>query len=1365
MAGEQTSLGKLVVDLLLKDDQFQSAMANAQTSMQSGGANLQQTANRAGQAITSAFKAAAAAVTAFGAASTVVGANFEQQMAMVGALQGLQQTDQAFQDLQGQARLLGSTTEFTATQAAGALEELARAGATVEESIQSSNSALVLAGTSASSLADSTQLLVATQRQFGLEAAESERITNVFSQAMRNSLLDFASIREAMKFAGTAGASFGMTLEETTAAVAAFRDLGLEGSLAGTNFRMAMIAASKGTQQQAAALQKYGLTLADINPETNKFADIVETIGEVGITASDAVAIFGSRAGANIAQLAAQTAKGEVNMRAFTSTLMDASKEGNTAADMYKTIGQTVAFQSKIVISAMQDLMIEVFDTFAGPLQDLISTIPEVLNAVTAAVKTQSAGLRDTFSDTLGAIGAFMRDNAKGLADAFVNTMKTIASLGPVLVHIADLLIMVAKNADIVMGALAFGAAAFTAFKLVSAVNGLAIAFGAASAATTAFGVTLTVTTGGLFAAVAAAGALVAGLGVLISNIASARSETEALGEAQEKLAGEQEALAATLEGELTPVLERQQRLANERLRTENDLSDAEVERLERIKNLTVAEAARLELEGKLIRTGGELREVGELVNKMGDDAIGFIDGQASALDAEVEAIDTKVAALERLAASASASNSESFRSAELAKAAVLLGVDEIATAQELTERIRAEGQQRETSAARATALRNQVASAAQGASKQEVAAAFDAQREINAAKSMGATEEVATSKAKTDKLLALEQRLVQDLLRIQGDEEALRRAALRRREDEIVAAAKEQVKDAEGDAKAIEQIKTRRDRAIDAANDLFNMQQKQAAKDLADREIAEAQRASDEIAQQKQAANDLLLNLGVRHVGRWERLATDQQHVLATLQHESVDVQVAALEALNKAYKRDTVRAIGQAAKATVDFGKKAAASATAALDAVGGMVEEFSGFNFDLREGVQAVIDLQDEALDAQVSAQEAVADAQERMAEAQASGDRAAMEQAADDLAAARAALADADSAIAGGGAGFAAEFVQGLIAESVRFAEMFAESAGPLLEQLAAGIPDVMAAVAAAIPAVFNALAEQLPVILQSIVDALPTIVPALVAGITQVVVAVFEALPGLIAVLLGEVLPALIVQLTSSIPQIITAAVEAIPQIILAVVEALPAILFALIDMIPMLIEGIITALPTLIAGIIAVLPQLIVAIIDGLLKEFVLALPRIVGQLWAAVVNSAKDAVMSIAEAIWDALTGFINIFKKKNKGDKKGGKSAFSGISYVPATMRMTVHKGEAVIDAARNAQVSDATAPAPAGAAQNGMGGGGSEQPIDIAVMAEGRLLDAVMVQATRRGGAVGIQREIRRASGVRVGLDRGRFNPWSK
>jgi hypothetical protein len=150
-----------------------------------------------------------------------------------------------------------------------------------------------------------------------------------------------------------------------------------------------------------------------------------------------------------------------------------------------------------------------------------------------------------------------------------------------------------------------------------------------------------------------------------------------------------------------------------------------------------------------------------------------------------------------------------------------------------------------------------------------------------------------------------------------------------------------------------------------------------------------------------------------------------------------------------------------------------------------------------------------------------------------------------------------------------------------------------------------------------------------------------------------------------------------------------------------------------------------------------------------------------VWELFKAIIAGMADALRQIAEGIWEAIKGFFNIFKKK---DKKG---SFSGMEYVPATMRMTVHKGEAIVPADRNAErlQGESLGPAPAGAAQNfGPQGMGGSAPIEIAVVAEGRLLDAVQIKAARRGHATGMTKAIRRAAGVKVGFTRGRFSAWT-
>jgi hypothetical protein len=329
----------------------------------------------------------------------------------------------------------------------------------------------------------------------------------------------------------------------------------------------------------------------------------------------------------------------------------------------------------------------------------------------------------------------------------------------------------------------------------------------------------------------------------------------------------------------------------------------------------------------------------------------------------------------------------------------------------------------------------------------------------------------------------------------------------------------------------------------------------------------------------------------------------------------------------------------------------------------------------------------------------------------------------------------ALKEAETSLEAGMPGFASDFVQTLVDDAAQFAIALAEGAGPALTTLADQIPVLMDAVIAAIPDVVQAIVDSVPRIIMGIVNALPELITELVQGLTTVLLMLFEQLPALITVLLTEVLPTLITE----------------------VAAALPVILQGLIDALPLIIEAV-----ELVAVIIMAIPQIAVALVTGIITELIPAIPGIIAKLFTELIRGMGAALKAVAKGIWDAIKGFFNIFKKKDKKDRGG---AFSGISYVPATMRMTLHRGEAVVPADRNAEMSGAVAPAPAGAAQNGIGGmGGGGQPIDIAVMAEGRLLDAVQVVAAKRGHATGVVKEIRRAGGVRVGLSRGKFSAFS-
>jgi hypothetical protein len=243
-------------------------------------------------------------------------------------------------------------------------------------------------------------------------------------------------------------------------------------------------------------------------------------------------------------------------------------------------------------------------------------------------------------------------------------------------------------------------------------------------------------------------------------------------------------------------------------------------------------------------------------------------------------------------------------------------------------------------------------------------------------------------------------------------------------------------------------------------------------------------------------------------------------------------------------------------------------------------------------------------------------------------------------------------------------------------------------------------------------------------------------------------------------------------LVEALPYFLDALINNLPRLFESIVAAIPKIIMALIDAIPKIVTLLIEHLPdialALIRGIIKLLPVLIVQTIKLFFVLFFIEMPKLIYEL-------LKGLLEGLVEF-------FKNLFKKDpdkkaarqekrsdNKADRKSDKAAkqaaFSGMNYVPATMRMTVHKGEAIVPADRNAKTQKGSGPTTAGYGQAfGSQGSSGGPPIEISVIAEGRLLEAVQIKAEERGHATGMKKAIKRASGTRVGFQRGKYNAWS-
>ena len=268
---------------------FQRGMTRAQRSLR----NFEKSTRRARGMVVGATGAMARGFAALGAAATIaiadsirVFADFETSMLRVKAISGA--TGEEFKSLSDLAKELGSTTAFTAREAAQAMGFLAQAGFEVGEVHQALPKVLSLAAAGQLDLAQAADITASVLRGFGLEASESGRVADVLAAAASKSNTSVEGMGEAFKFAGPVASAMGVSLEETAAALGVLSNAGLKGSLAGTGLRMVLV--KMGEDVASAG----GLTQALETLNTDGVQAVVETMKQLDARAGTAaVALTG----------------------------------------------------------------------------------------------------------------------------------------------------------------------------------------------------------------------------------------------------------------------------------------------------------------------------------------------------------------------------------------------------------------------------------------------------------------------------------------------------------------------------------------------------------------------------------------------------------------------------------------------------------------------------------------------------------------------------------------------------------------------------------------------------------------------------------------------------------------------------------------------------------------------------------------------------------------------------------------------------------------------------------------------------------------------------------------------------------------
>ena len=307
---------------------------------------------------------------------------FEQSMANAFSIMG-DVSKELKGELEGVARELGSTTIFTASQAADAMYKLASAGLEVEEIIGSLPGILNLAAATQSDFAEVAEQTAIAMTIFGIKADEANRITDSFATGISKSNLNFTRLKDSLKFAAPPMTAFGKSLEETVSALAFFANAGLLGRRAGSGLRNVLTGLAAPTAKAKEIFTEFGISLNQLNPELNSLGEILDTIGESGMSSSQIFEAFGDIAG-NVIVLALKSAEKEG--RKVSEMLTDLEVQmgaTGSAAKIASVQIDTIAGAYKVVVSAIQEAFIAFQkDVFGNFIKDLLLNVADIVRSV-----------------------------------------------------------------------------------------------------------------------------------------------------------------------------------------------------------------------------------------------------------------------------------------------------------------------------------------------------------------------------------------------------------------------------------------------------------------------------------------------------------------------------------------------------------------------------------------------------------------------------------------------------------------------------------------------------------------------------------------------------------------------------------------------------------------------------------------------------------------------------------------------------------------------------------------------------------------------------------------------------------------------
>jgi TP901 family phage tail tape measure protein len=338
---------------------------------------------RVGSSITgfgAGMQQAFAPVTDFLSGGVKVAADFEASMNEIAARTGI--TGDELDRVREVALQMGADTAFSAQQASDAFLQLLSSGQSLEESLTMLPDVLNAAAAAGSDLGVTADNVTNVMAMFGLEADRTAGVVDSFTRAAGASSATMTELFDAMVNVGPVASQFGISVDETVAALAVLADNGLKGAEAGTALRSMLAAMTADTDTARDAWAELGVSMFDAQGNVRDFDSILTDLDAAlsGLPMEDQIRLSQALAGA-YGRNALQALLNADGISAMETAMQGAAGAAEVAdARMAGWIGANEALQG-----SLETLQIQVLTPFLEDvLTPMVKELTSVVNQFTA---------------------------------------------------------------------------------------------------------------------------------------------------------------------------------------------------------------------------------------------------------------------------------------------------------------------------------------------------------------------------------------------------------------------------------------------------------------------------------------------------------------------------------------------------------------------------------------------------------------------------------------------------------------------------------------------------------------------------------------------------------------------------------------------------------------------------------------------------------------------------------------------------------------------------------------------------------------------------------------------------------------------